>query len=204
MRAAGGASLEHLVVVATDRVRVRRKHRSDALDDYHWRRDPELTRFDASEPVTASFSEFLHQMEYAIAFRDPRRESFSLDTPDGVHIGNLMYYNVDSGGERAEFGISIAREPYRGRGLGTEATVAFLRYLWQARAFRVVFLHTLEWNHRARRCFRRAGFEETVRVLRNGQWFVRMEARREWWLLWDMEGRFERHLERVVESTEGD
>jgi RimJ/RimL family protein N-acetyltransferase len=204
MNAAEKAGLEQLVVVATDRVRVRRKHRGDALDDYQWRRDPELTRFDASEPVTATFSEFLQKLEYEIAFRDPRRESFSLDAPDGTHIGNVMYYNVDYRGESAEFGISIAREAYRGQGLGTEATVLFLRHLWQTRPFRVVFLHTLEWNHRARRCFRRAGFEETVRVLRNGKWFVRMEARREWWLLWDMEGRFERHSEGAAGMASGD
>jgi len=204
MKAAEAARLEHLVVVATERVRVRRKHRDDALDDYHWRRDPELTRFDASEPVTASFSEFLQKLEYEIAFRDPRRESFSLDAPDGTHIGNVMYYNVDYGGESAEFGMSIAREAQRGQGVGTEATVIFLRYLWETRPFRVVFLHTLEWNHRARRCFRRAGFEETARVLRNRQWFVRMEARREWWLLWDMEGRFERRSEDGAELAPDD
>jgi hypothetical protein len=48
----------------------------------------------------------------------------------------------------------------------------------------------LEWNERAIRSFRAAGFADAARVFRDNEWFLRMEARREWWLLWDAEGRF--------------
>jgi RimJ/RimL family protein N-acetyltransferase len=184
------STLDHLVVAVSSRLRIRRKHLSDALDDFQWRRDPELARFDGTEPVSTTFTEFLQQLESDLAFRDPRREAFSLETPEATHIGNIMYYNADYRGESAEFGICIGDRAFRGEGLGTEATVTFLRFAWETRPYRLIYLHTLEWNHRARRCFRAAGFEETARVFRNRQWFVRMEARREWWLLWDMEGRF--------------
>jgi hypothetical protein len=49
----------------------------------------------------------------------------------------------------------------------------------------------LEWNERAARAFERAGYERTARVYRAEQWLLRLEARREWWLLWDSEGRFD-------------
>lgn len=172
-------------------VRLRAKCMEDALDDFRWRRDPETMRYDGSPPLDLPFSQFLERMEYEVRFDDPRRRSFAIETHDGVHIGSAMYYNAT--GRQAEFGISIGRQEYRGHGLGTAATVAFLRFVWASRPFSVVYLHTLEWNERARRCFARAGFEAVSRVERSGEWYVRMEARREWWLLWDMEGRFE-HL----------
>ncbi|MBI5948426.1 MAG: GNAT family N-acetyltransferase [Chloroflexi bacterium] len=185
------SSLRHLAVATGRSVVIRRKHPSDALDDYQWRRDPELARFDSREPLTLSFSDFYERFERDRLYEDPARGSFSIDSPEGEHIGNVMYYNADEARETAEFGISLGREALRGAGLGTDATVAFLRYLWQNLPFRRIYLHTLDWNHRAERCFLRAGFEPAARVFRQDQWFIRMEARREWWLMWDAEGRFD-------------
>ena len=93
-------------------------------------------------------------------------------------------------GRRFEERIVIGPAAHRGRGLGTAATVAFLRFLWQTYPFRRIYLHVLEWNAAARSSFRKAGFSETARVLRDHAVLIRMEVRREWWLLWDAEGRF--------------
>jgi RimJ/RimL family protein N-acetyltransferase len=191
------ARLDHLVVASAGAVLVRQKHTRDALDDYHWRRDPELTRFDGNSPIDATFSEFLERFERDLAFPTGDRRAFSLVTPTGEHFGNIMYYNADLARTSAELGISIGAPAYQGHGLGTAATIAFLRYLWATHAFRRIYLHTLDWNERAQRCFAAAGFDEVVRVERTGQWFVKMEARREWWLLWDQEGRFEPALARA-------
>lgn len=167
---------------------IRRKRREDALDDFRWRRDPEIARFDGSEPLSSTFSRYLRGVDYDLHFVDPRRQVFALESPEGVHFGNIMYYNAD--GDSAEIGICVALADYRDRGMGTVAMVAFVRYLWNTLAVRELYLHTLEWNERARNSFARAGFEETTRVLRDPHVFIRMEARREWWLLHDMEGRF--------------
>ena len=177
-------------VAESGRLRIRHKRRDDALDDYRWRRDPELAQFDGGTPLAASFSEFLRQVEQDLGFADHRRRMFALETPEGLHFGNIMYYNVDAERDSAELGISVAVAAYRGQGLGADAMVTFVRYLWQTLPVRELYLHTLDWNERARRCFQRAGFEETARVVRGEQVFLRMEAKREWWLLWEMEGRF--------------
>lgn len=170
-------------------LRIRLKRREDALDDFRWRRDPEIARFDGSEPLKSTFTDYLRQVEYDLSFVDPRRQVFSLDSPESVHFGNIMYYNAD--GDSAELGICVAQADYRDRGIGTAAMVAFVRYLWNTLGVRELYLHTLEWNERARAAFARAGFEETARVVRDPHVFIRMEARREWWLLHDMEGRFD-------------
>ncbi len=181
----------HLVVAETPRVRVRRKRREDAVDDFRWRRDPDLQLFNAEPAYDAPFETFLGQFELDLEFGHDRRGMFSIETPDGAHIGNLMYYNADRVSGVVEFGMSIAEEARRGQGLGREATAAFLRYVWRELPFRRVTLHTLEWNERAQRAFAAAGFDAAGRVERGGNRFVRMEARREWWLLREMRGEFE-------------
>jgi RimJ/RimL family protein N-acetyltransferase len=185
-----GRPFEHLVVARAPSVLIRLKHLDDALNDFHWRRDPRIATYDGSGPFTLSFSDFLLRFEQELHFPDPSRRMYSLVTPEGEHIGNVMYYNATAERDSAEFGITVALEPYRGRGIGTQATVAFLRYLWDTHPFRRIYLHTLEWNERARRCFARSGFQEVARVVRGDSVYTRMEARREWWLMWDAEGRF--------------
>ena len=188
------SELGHLVVADAGRVRLRRKHVRDALNDFQWRRDPEIARYDAAMPLAKTFTEFLDQFERELLFPDPQRRMFAIEAPDGTQIGNIMYYNADDSRQSAELGICIALPAFRGRGLGTEAVLGFLRFIWNELPFRVIYLHTLQWNERAVRCFEKAGFNPTARVLRQRQWFLRMEVRREWWLMWEQEGRFAAYL----------
>ncbi len=183
-------SRDHLVVAAGPRLRIRHKLRDDAIDEYAWRRDPENARLNGMPPFREGFARFLQVFEYDLAFGQADRAHFAIETPDGVHIGSIMYYNADHGSEAAEFGISIGDRRFRGDGLGREATITFLRYAWQAFPFRTFYLHTLDWNERALNCFRACGFNELALIERSGERYIRMEARREWWLLWEMEGRF--------------
>lgn len=190
-------------IAALGPVRLRRKRPGDVADDYAWRTDPEIARFDGRPPLRMSYPEFSAQAEREMLFGSASRGSFSIEDAEGRHIGNIMYYNAAEGRESAEIGMVIGAEPDRGRGHGRAAVVAFVRYLWSEQPFRHLYLHTLEWNERARRCFRDAGFDETARVLRDGQAFIRMEVRREWWLLWEAEGRFDATPVAPVERTEG-
>lgn len=181
---------DRLVIVRGPRVAIRRKVRQDAADDYRWRTDTENARFDGARTHRQTFDEFLQQLESDLAFGPPEKELFTIINADGEHIGNVMYYHADSYAGEAEFGISLGMEAHRGQGLGTEAAVLFLRHLWKNYPFRRIYLHTLEWNARAISSFRKAGFDVAARVVRDDEEFLRMEVRREWWLLWDEEGRF--------------
>lgn len=185
------AGRNHLLVADAGVVRIRAKHPDDVHNDYAWRLDAELLRYDAGSPIDMTFEEFAAQHLQDIQFPRTDRRNFSLESAQGLHIGNCMYYNADPIAGQAELGISIALAQYRGHGLGRAAVVAFVRFLFTAHAFRRVILHTLDWNERAIRCFERTGFSHAAIVEREGIRLVRMEARREWWLLWDMEGRFE-------------
>jgi len=186
-----GSERPPVVVAETARARVRTKTRADAADDFAWRKDAEMQRYNGEPPSDATFEEYLVQFEFDLAFGHDRRKMFSIESrADGRHIGNVMFYNADRRTGTVEFGMSLAEEGDRGAGLGREVTAAFLRYLFNEHPYRRVILHTLEWNERARRSFAAAGFEPTGRLERNGEFYVRMEARREWWLMRDVEGRY--------------
>ena len=186
-----GFELGFLVVARAGDLWIRRKHESDFRDDYAWRRDPELARFDGRRAIDITFDEYVHEAAHEARYASPWRETFSIVDAAGRHVGNTMFYNVTANGDCAELGVMLADPASWGQGSGRRVMVSFVRYLWAAHPFRTLVLHTLEWNQRALRCFQRAGFHETARVLRDEDWLVRMEARREWWLLWDSEGRFE-------------
>ena len=90
-----------------------------------------------------------------------------------------------------------------GAGIGTLVTVAVLRYVWASTPLRRIQLHVLDWNARAIRCFQKAGFQECARVLRGeADTLLQMDVRREWWLLWDSEGRFAPFEPATTSSTE--
>jgi hypothetical protein len=44
-----------------------------------------------------------------------------------------------------------------------------------------VYLHTLEWNHRAQKCFERSGFDPVRNVRRMSRDFILMEVFRDDW-----------------------
>jgi ribosomal-protein-alanine N-acetyltransferase len=161
-------------------VRLRRKRLSDAETDYEWRRDPELARFDAASPLRASFHDFLITYSDDIRFPSPFRRVFAIESLDGDHIGNVMYYNIDERRGDAELGITIGDKRYWGQGYGADAVRAFLRYVFTETGLHRIYLNTLDWNVRAQHSFRKAGFIPTGTSRRGFHSFITMEFRREW------------------------
>jgi RimJ/RimL family protein N-acetyltransferase len=91
-----------------------------------------------------------------------------------------MYYNIDSLHGEAELGITIGEQSCWGQGYGREAVALLLELLLGRQGFRRLYLKTLDWNERARRCFARCGLAEYGRAARGGNTFVLMEYRQEW------------------------
>ena len=102
-------------------------------------------------------------------------------SPDGKHIGNCMYYDIDVRRREAELGIMIGDRDYWGDGYGADAVETLLRYVFAQGTLDRIYLHTLDWNQRARGSFAKAGFREVKSVRRGGMNFVLMEVRRAAW-----------------------
>ena len=160
-------------------IRLRRKRLADAEDDFEWRRDPELARFDAAAPLRSSFDDFLTTFQDELRMPSPFRRVFAVEDAEGHHIGNVMYYNIDERRGEAAVGITIGDKRYWNRGYGTDILRTFLRYLFTEQGMTRIYLHTLDWNVRAQRSFQKAGFRSCGITRRGLYTFVQMEVRRD-------------------------
>ena len=163
------------------RVVLRDKRVEDAESDYIWRSDPELARLDAAYPLTMNYDRYLKMFQDQLRYPTPGSHHFGIEVAEGRFIGNCMYYDLDSVNRQAELGIVIGDRDYWSGAYGYDAVVTLLEYMFTERDLKRVYLHTLEWNERAQKCFSRCGFHTLRQVRRMGQDFLLMEVFREEW-----------------------
>jgi len=157
-----------------NKIVLREKNIADASNDYAWATDRELMRLDAGEICRIDFLTYL--MEYPHVLAAPNKIQFAVETLDGEHIGNCTCYNIDVGHKEAELGIIIGKREYWGKGYGSDTVRTMMWHIFQELGAKRIFLHTLEWNIRARECFDRCGFMVCGHIVRQGQEFIKMEA----------------------------
>lgn len=165
--------------IASERVLLRPKRQEDVADDYAWRCDEELSRFDAVQPLKAPFESFRKDFDAELRSPGPYRRRFGVDTLEGHHIGNCSFYNIDFRRKETELGIMIGDKAYWNNGYGTEIVSTLLTYIFRKTALTRVYLYVLAWNHRAQRCFAKAGFVERRRTREIGHDFVVMDISRD-------------------------
>ena len=174
--------LEHdHVNLRGERVVVREKDLSDITKDYEWRTDPELAELDATRPLNMSYDDFYRYFKEDLSSPNARSKRLAIDTTDGKHIGNCMFYDIDMRDGEAEVGIMIGDKDYWSQGYGTEALNVLLDHMFNAYIFKRVYLHTLNWNQRAVNSFRKSGLRKVKQVTRSGKNFINMEILRHDW-----------------------
>ncbi|MBI4306403.1 MAG: GNAT family N-acetyltransferase [Chloroflexi bacterium] len=161
---------------------LRAKRPEDADADYAWRVDPELAALDATSPLRMSLKDYVRYFRDELEYPSPWSVRLAIDTNDGVHIGNCMYYDINDQEKQAEIGIMIGDRRYWDRGYGTDALMALLGHVFTETPLERIYLHTLDYNARAQKAFRRVGFRDVGLVRRDGHNFLLMEVRREEWL----------------------
>ena len=160
---------------------LRTKSMDDAEADYSWRIDPELAGLDATRPVTLSFTEYLRYHRDDVAYPSPWSVRMAIDTSDGRHIGNCMYYDINSEKLQCELGIMIGDRDYWSQGYGTDVVKTALAHIFTTTELERVYLHTLSTNLRAQKSFTKSGFKPLRDVRRDGYEFILMEIwRKEW------------------------
>ncbi|MBM3941743.1 MAG: GNAT family N-acetyltransferase [SAR202 cluster bacterium] len=164
------------------RVVLRDKRLEDAERDYIWRCDPEIARLDATYPLTMTFERYLKMFQDQLRYPTPGSKHLAIDTLDGKFIGNCMYYDLDSVNLEAEVGIVIGDRDYWSNAYGYDAVVTLLDYVFRELKLQRAYLHTLDWNKRAQRCFTKCGFKPVRLVRRFSLDFLLMEVLRDAWL----------------------
>jgi len=163
------------------KVRLREKKLTDARNDYRWQTNLELVRLDAMPLLTISFPRYL--LDYTAVLRNPtlKRHTFAIETLDGRHIGNCVYYNIDQEKGEAEIGIMIGERDCWDMGYGTDAVATLVDYIFHETGLQRICLKTLDWNRRAQRCFFKCGFTPCGELVKNGHHFMLMEQNQESW-----------------------
>ncbi len=169
------------VAIRGRKVVLRGKRIEDAEDDYRWRADEELAALDATSPLRISLQEFSRMYQGEVRHPTPWARRYAIDTHNGNHIGNCMVYDIDTASGAAELGIMVGEREYWDRGYGVDAMACLVEEALKLPAMGRLYLHTLVWNHRARRAFAKCGFREVREVRRGNRDFVRMETIREEW-----------------------
>ena len=160
---------------------LREKRLEDAAKDYEWRTDEELSALDATTPLKMSYSSYLRLIEDELRYPASWSKRFAIETHDGKLIGNCMYYDIDFKQGEAEIGIMIGERSYWSKEYGTDSLRTLLSHIFSTTTLTRLYLHTLEWNHRARRCFAKSGFVDVKGGKRNRKDFVLMEIWRADW-----------------------
>ncbi len=163
------------------KVILRDKRIEDAEKDYRWRSDPEIARLDAAFPLSMSYERYLRLFEDQLRYPTPGAHHFGADSMDGTYIGNCMYYDLDSVKREAELGIVIGDRDYWSNSYGYDAVTTLLDYMFSQMQLNRVYLHTLDWNERAQRCFEKSGFNQVRTVRRMSHDFILMEVLKDDW-----------------------
>jgi RimJ/RimL family protein N-acetyltransferase len=122
-----------------------------------WLNDPQLMRHWA-QPAPIVTEE---QLARDLAGRFARFDTagyFMIEREDGTPIGRIEFEQLDDRSRSAEVMILIGDAAARGKGYGTEAMVALLRYLFHQRNLHRVYLTVLAWNIAAQRSYAKVGF----------------------------------------------
>jgi len=168
-------------MITGSEIKLRDKKLSDARNDYQWQTDPELVRLDAVPLLTTSFPQYLLDYTDELRYPTSTRHPFAIETLDGKHIGNCVYYHINEAKGEAELGIMIGNRDYWNRGYGTDTVATLVNHIFLQTNLRRIYLKTLDGNQRAQKCFKKSGFVPYGHLVRDGYNFVLMELHRKQW-----------------------
>ena len=168
-------------MIIGSKIRLRDKGLSDARNDYLWQTDLELVRLDAVPLLTTSFPQYLFDYTGELRYPTSVRHPFAIETLDGKHIGNCVYYNINETKDEAELGIMIGNRDYWDKGYGADTVATLVNHIFLQTNLKRLHLKTLDWNKRAQKCFRKCGFMPYGHLIRDGYSFVLMEFHRKQW-----------------------
>jgi ribosomal-protein-alanine N-acetyltransferase len=170
--------LNNLATINGDKIKIRHKRLQDAINEYLWRQDDELSRLDASTPLTGSFQEYIHWYAEDHGYSN-NSCILAIETFDGIHIGNFGCFNIDDINKQLEIGIMIGNKSYWNHGYGMDAMMTMVDHLFNNTHAERISLKTLDWNIRAQKCFEKCGFLPCGKLVRGDYNFILMEMRRQ-------------------------
>ena len=157
--------------------------KEDIEDDIRWNTvETDWAHWDApweSEPDLLTFDPEEYRRKELIKLNEPKDEirwGFEIDTDDGKHIGACNSYMINCEYEWTPLskakpdeklfrtvGLDICESSFCGKGLGTNALAAFIKY-YLDNGEEEIFTQTWSGNVRMIKCAEKLGFEVCKRI----------------------------------------
>ena len=163
-------------------VRLRATEPADRERVHSWVNDPEVTRY-----LTMRYPSTEGDWVWPVDGPPPGFTfvRLAIETKDGGHIGAVNLHEINAEDSSAGLGIIIGEKDAWSKGYGADAVVTLLRFAFGEMNLHRIWLTTLEYNERARACYRKCGFQEEGRmrqhIFRHGRYvdFIQMGILRE-------------------------
>lgn len=153
------------------------------LREYRWEDLPYIRQWCNDPEIVDNLSDIFlypHSMTATEQFLTAKLEEIGeksgfviADRASEIYIGQLDLTNIDWKNRVAGLGIVIAK-PHLGQGYGSEALRLLQRFVFDSLNLNRLELRVHDFNHRARRCYEKCGFQEEGRLrqyhFRNGQY----------------------------------
>lgn len=137
-------------------IRLRALQEEDAEDCWRWVNDWDVVRnIEIRYPLSR-----LAEREFVETHMKPQANDkvFAIETLDGLYIGNVGLSCISWEDRRALFGIFIGEKKYWGKGYGTDATRAIVRFGFDQMNLNRIELQVLADNERGIHCYEKVGF----------------------------------------------
>jgi RimJ/RimL family protein N-acetyltransferase len=144
-------------MIEGERVRLRPIHPDDLEVMRRWFDDAETMRHWGIAAPLVRHDAFEHDLRDRFARFDDAGY-FMIELESGAPIGRIDFERLSERTRSAEIMILIGERAARGKGYGTDAMVALLRYLFHERNLHRVGLSVIDWNERALKSYAKIGF----------------------------------------------
>ncbi len=92
------------------------------------------------------------------------KRTLAIETLDGKLIGEVEIVNICWRLHTGELRVVIGEKNYWNQGIGTDAVLAFAKWVFETYSIETIYLRVDKRNHRARRCYAKAGFKAVGQV----------------------------------------
>lgn len=131
---------------------------SDIRQLWEWTQDAETMRLRNYMAPPTSFAEAEKEYEESLATVDDHVR-LAITTKENELIGEASLHDINRRTQGAQFTIAIGNKAYWGKGYGSDATKALMRYAFEQLNLHRITLFVHDFNARAIRAYEKCGFK---------------------------------------------
>ncbi|WAM34488.1 GNAT family N-acetyltransferase [Caldicellulosiruptor morganii] len=147
-----------MLIAKGDLVNIRELRWGDLKYLQKWSNDPEVA-FWARGVKDVSYTSAGEFRRWYYSRSNSSIKRFIVETKDKKPIGSISYRDYDPVNKVVVLGIHIGEKEYWGKGFGTDAIKAFVKYLFATLDINRIELDTFDDNIRAIKAYQKCGFK---------------------------------------------